>query len=226
MYICYMAISLFVGIYFKSTVFVILNALTCVVATSMCSKGIIFGNIVGIVNMLLYITSCFFNKFYGEILTGFTIAIPAYAFSFYSWMKSRKSGSEILSVNKVLSAMEWVLLLCCSCGVGVGLYYLLDVFGTANLIISTISTVLNFIAAYLQIRRSELNFFMYVISGIICIVLWLSTIKTASFANLPIVIAYFVLVSLNSYGLINWIKLKKLQSEDNFDKIIKICKSK
>ena len=108
----------------------------------------------------------------------------------------------------------------------VGVYFLLKAFNTAYLVVSTIATMCGMLSGYLSIRRCEFNFLMYAVSNMITIVLWCLSIMQNSLVNLPILVAFCVQFLLNCFGLLNWIRIKRLQSkEDNFDVILKICKN-
>lgn len=216
-----------VGIVFKSGFLILCNVVLSVISNFLVAKGLFVGNVFGIINGAVYCTIAYFNHFYGEIVSMLIITIPSYCLSLYTWGKTKKKGSQVLSVNKGIGKLEWILAILFSCALAVGIYFLLQAFGTANLIVSTISTTINMFAGYLIIRRSEINFLVFVFCNIINIVLWLSSVSQNNLSNLPIICVYFLFVFINSFGFYNWIRLKNKQNKENncVEIMISICKN-
>ena len=98
-----------------------------------------------------------------------------------------------------------------------GFYYLLKAFNTTFLIISTISLSLACIKGYLQIRRSELNFIFGLISRIITLILWLHIVLQGSLGYIPTVATYAIYFTLEVFGFIVWIRLKKKQKNEKIE---------
>lgn len=212
MSVSYIAI-LTLGIVFKSSALIILNSITGITATFLIAKGLWIGNVIGIMQVVLYCTMSFFNNLYGEIITCGVFSFSTYCFSLYSWRKNRKEGSGILKISNGLKWQEWVcVILALSC-VSVGMYFVLGVLNTNNLIISTICVGFSTLAYYLRIRRCEKNFIFSCLINVIKFVLWMSVIINGGGLNyIPTIINYVIYFCINAFGLFYWIKLKKLQN--------------
>ena len=98
-----------------------------------------------------------------------------------------------------------------------GSYYLLKAFNTSFLIISTISLSLACIKGYLQVRRSELNFIFGLISRVITFVLWFNIVLQGNLGYIPTATTYAIYFTLEVFGLIVWLKLKKKQKNEKID---------
>ena len=206
-----------VSIVFKTNVVLALYSIIGATGIFLTSKGMVSGQVVGLLSLFLFCTSCFFNRFYGEIICAAVITFPCYVYSIVTWIKTKKKGSDVISINRNIKWFEYVIVVCLVLCLSVGIYFLLKKFDTANLIVSTISTSLGVIAGYFQARRCEYNFALYLVCNVISIVLWFSTINEGNLSNLPMIITYFVYLCLSVYGTINWIRLKRKQKREELN---------
>ncbi len=87
-------------------------------------------------------------------------------------------------------------------------------FNTEFLVVSCISTGAGLFASYMQVRRSEFNFIFYTISNMISLVLW-GCVFSKNAAYLPTIITYCIQILMNIFGYVNWIKLKKVQTDNS-----------
>ena len=90
---------------------------------------------------------------------------------------------------------------------------MLRAFNTANLIISTIALSIDALRGYLRVRRSELNFLLSSVSRIMTFVMWLLIVIQGSLNYIPTVATYLIYLTIDIFGLIVWIKLKKKQNQ-------------
>lgn len=201
------------GVVFKSTALTIFCSLFGVVGVFFIAKGMVVGQFISIVYGALYATMSYFNHLYGEMIVTLAVTVPMYIFTIISWMKNSSKKDKVVKVNKNLSVLEWCLLFVVAAGVGVGIYYMLRAFHTANLLISTFSVVVMAMAGYLSLRRCEYNFVFYILSNIIGICLWMFiVIKENNNSYIPTIILLGVLLFLNVFGMITWIKIKHIQN--------------
>ncbi len=204
------------SIVFKSNWMIILSSLLGITTTFLLAKGMAFGNLVGIVQIVFYCLMCFYNQYYGEIITNICIVFPAYAFSFYTWTK--KNNSHVLQLNKSLKLKEWLFALVGIGGASVGFYFLLQALNTASLILSTFAVFFVSMYCYLSVRRSEFCFVFRLLMDLTTLALWLmvflKTIKNGGGAiYIPTLVNYVVYSILDIFGIVNWIKLKKSQTK-------------
>lgn len=197
---------------FKSNLIVLFNSIFGILTVFFLAKGKVIGNVLGIVQCILYVIVSYFNKFYGEIILCCFITIPLYVVTIITWLKNLSNKDKVVQVNKSLSSTEWVVSLLIVALISFGLYFLLDYFNTAYLIVSTFSVFSCIMAGYLAVRRSEYNFIFYILNNIVCICLWLFVIiQNNDLSYVSIVVQYTMFLILNIVGTCNWLKLKKIQ---------------
>ena len=152
------------------------------------------------------------RNYYGEIIVGACFTIPVYIASIISWARNLNKTDNIVKVNKNLSWQEW---LCASLGdvmFTIGIFFLLDYFNTANLIISTLSVGSCAFARYLAVRRCEYNFLFQLPNNIMRMCLWIFVIiQKGDISYITTIIQYIMYLCLNIFGAFNWIRLKKIQ---------------
>lgn len=202
-------------IIFKSGILDCFTSLFTILWCFLLAKGKVFGHIVGIIATLLYIIVSIQVAYYGEVLLSAAITIPMSIWAFVEWFKNKrmdKSQGEVV-VIKAVRAKELLILLASQIALFPALYFLLKAFGTEFLAVSTLSVSANIIATYLLIRRSDLNWCVWVANSLITLSLWmyLTIVKDISYITLAIM-SLFLFVN-NIYGFINWQRLKKSQGE-------------
>ena len=196
---------LFAGEYDVLTLIASLIGVTALIFTA---KGNVLGPVILIFFSLFYGYISFTQHYYGEILTYVGMSAPVSAVSVITWLKNPYSSSEV-KVSKV-SLKKMVLLLFSTVLVTVLFYFILKVFGTASLIISTISVATSFLASMLTVLRSPLYAAAYALNDIVLIVLWvIASLGDAS--CVPMVVCFIVFLINDLYGLINWLKMQKEQ---------------
>lgn len=201
------------GVVFKSSPLTILCSLFGVVGVFFIAKGMVVGQFISIVYCVLYVIMSYFNKLYGEMLVNLAVTFPMYIITIISWMKNVSKKDKVVKVNKSLSKLEWSLFFVCFACSSVGFYFLLRAFNTANLLISTFSVLAGAMAGYLALRRCEYNFVFYTLSNVVCICLWMFMIvKDKNVSYIPTIILFVVLLFLNVFGMITWIKIKRIQN--------------
>lgn len=209
----FISVIIILGVVFHSSALVVFSSLFGVSAVFFIAKGKLVGNVLGIIQSVLYIVISYFNNFFGEVIICLAITIPIYIITIISWLKNQNKKDNVVKVNKSLSLKEWVVALLILTVLSIGVYFLLDAFNTANLLVSVMSVVSCMMAGYLVVRRSEYNFVFYIINNIVCICLWLTlVIKGAEVGYIATVVQYFIFLTLNVFGVYNWIKIKKIQN--------------
>lgn len=171
------------------------------------------GQALMIVFSLLYGIISFGFSYYGEMITYLGMTMPMSVFSLISWLKNPFNGkrSEV-KVNRI--HRKEVLLMCVlAAAVTVGFYFILKAFGTANLILSTLSVTTSFIAVYLTFRRSPFYAAGYAANDIVLIILWiLAARENSGYVSVAVCFGAFLVNDL--YGLISWRKIEKRQRSE------------
>ena len=178
-----------------------------------CAKGHPLGMALGIVFSIIYSIISYSFAYYGEMITYLGMTMPMSVLSLVSWLRHphKESHAEV-EVGEV-RGREYLLLGVLTVGITVGFYFILRVFGTANLIPSTISVATSFTAVYLGFRRSPYYALCYAANDIVLIVLWvLASVEDLSY--LSVVICFAAFLANDIYAFINWCAMKKRQKEE------------
>ena len=181
-----------------------------VTALIFCAKGNPIGQGLMIIFCLLYAVISYTYSYYGEMMTYLGMSLPMATVSLIAWLRNPfgKSKAQV-KVNKV-GKKEFLILLGITSAVTVASYFILKVFGTANLLTSTFSVTTSFFAAYLTFRRSPYFALAYALNDIVLIVLWiLATIDNISYVSVIICFAVFLVNDI--HGFTKWKMMEKNQ---------------
>jgi nicotinamide riboside transporter PnuC len=108
---------------------------------------------------------------------------------------------------------EFILLIFLTTIVTTVFFFVLKFFGTANLLISTVSISTSFCAVYLTYRRSPFHALAYATNDIVLIVLWI----LASFEDISclcVVFCFTAFLANDVYGFINWNRILRRQNKN------------
>ena len=149
------------------------------IASLLGATSLIFnakGNPTGLVIMIIfssiygYISYTF--AYYGEMFTYVCMTLPMSAFALYSWLKNpyNKNKSEV-KVNRI-TKKDIIFIIPTAIVATFVFYFVLNFFGTANIIPSTFSVTTSFIAVCLTYKRSPYFALAYAANDIVLIFLW------------------------------------------------------
>lgn len=193
----------------KYDVLTLIASLLGVTALVFTAKGNVMGPVILIVFSLIYGVISFSQQYYGEIFTYVGMSAPVSAVSVITWMKNPYSSSEV-KVSKI-TAKTMTVLLIATAAVTAIFYFILKWCGTASLIASTISVTTSFLASMLTVLRSPLYAAAYALNDIVLIVLWvIASLDDGS--CVPMIVCFIVFLINDLYGLKNWHKMQKEQS--------------
>ena len=175
------------------------------------AKGNPVGQILIIIFSVLYGIISYSFAYYGEMITYMGMSAPMALLAFISWIRNPYNGNRSeVKVNRIKRS-EVVFMLLLTVVVTVAFYFILEKFGTANIVPSTISVTTSFIAVYLTFRRSEFYALAYSANDLILIVLWImAAMSDISYLSVIICFAMFLINDL--YGFISWRKMRKRQT--------------
>ena len=176
------------------------------------AKGNPFGQFLMIIFSILYGIISYKFAYFGEMITYLGMTMPMAIFALISWLKNPYNGNRSeVKVNKISKdehALMWILTIV----VTIVFYFILDHFGTENIIPSTISVTTSFIAVYLTFRRSPYFALAYAANDIVLIVLWVLA-SISDIRYISVVVCFVVFLFNDIYGFINWQKMKKRQGK-------------
>jgi len=176
------------------------------------AKGNPFGQFLFIIFGLLYGIISYSYAYYGEMITYMGMTVPMAFVALASWLrnpyKNRRSEVKISQIT----LKECIILIPVTIVVTLLFYYILKVFGTANILPSTISITTSFVAVYLTYRRSPYFAIAYALNDIVLIVLWLlATFNDTSYFS--VIICFIMFLFNDLYTFANWKKMQKRQSK-------------
>ena len=198
------------GFIFQSNLSTTISSIIGIVAALLLAKGKNLGQIFGILLVILYSFVSYVNRFYGEVIIYLCIMLPMYIIGLISWLKHQNSKTNIIYVNKIV-IQEWIIISIVSVISFIGIYFLLKLFNTSELVISSLSVVSSLYAIYLGVRRSKYSFYFYIINDFILIMLWGIPVVSGTLSLIPMVFNPIVNLINDSYGIYNWNKLEQVQ---------------
>ena len=189
----------------------VISSLLGVTALIFCAKGNPFGQVLMIIFCVMYGIISYTCAYYGEVLTYVFMTGPMAVYALISWLRNPYDGNKAeVKVNRI-SRNETLIMIGLSILVTVIFFFVLKVFGTANLLISTLSVTTSFLAVYLTARRSPFYAVAYAANDVVLIVLWL----LASITNpeyISTLACFAVFLANDIYGFISWRRMEKRQN--------------
>lgn len=184
-----------------------------VTALIFVARGDVIGQFLIVVFALLYAVVSWQERYYGEMLTYVCMSAPAAVIAIISWIRHpyKEDHSEV-KVNRIYGK-EWILLCFLTLIVTVIFYFVLGFFGTAQLVVSTLSVATSFFASYLTFRRSPFYALAYTANDIVLIVLWvISSLRDLAYLSMVACFSMFLFNDL--YGFFNWLRMEKRQARE------------
>lgn len=202
---------------FENTQYLYLvGALIGATALIFVSKGNPLGQVLTIIFSVFYgIISYSFN-YYGEMITYLGMTAPIAVWALISWLRNPYKGNKCEVKVNSLSRKERCLFSAAAIAVTVAFFFILQALDTANLIVSTVSVLTSFTAAYLTARRSRFYAIFYGVNDVVLIIMWIMT-SCENITYLPMVICFIAFLVTDIYGFINWSIMNKKQKADEGD---------
>ena len=202
---------------FKNTQYLyLIGSLIGATALIFVSKGNPLGQLLTIVFSVFYGIISYSFKYYGEMITYLGMTAPIAVWALISWLRNPYNGNRSEVKVNTLSCKEWCIFLIVAAVITVSFFFILQALDTANLIISTLSVLTSFIAAYLTARRSRFYAIGYGVNDVVLIIMW-AIASREDITYLPMVICFVAFFVTDAYGFINWSIMNKKQKagEDN-----------
>ena len=177
-----------------------------------CAKGNPFGQLLMVAFSLLYGIISYTFSYYGEMITYLGMTMPMAVFALISWLCHPYQGNRAeVKVNRI-GRGEQVCMWLLTVAVTVIFYFILDYFGTANILPSTLSVTTSFLAVYLTFRRSPYFALAYAANDVILIVLWILA-SVSDIRYISVVVCFAVFLFNDVYGFISWQRMRRRQSQ-------------
>ncbi|MCH5153992.1 MAG: nicotinamide mononucleotide transporter [Clostridiales bacterium] len=159
----------------------------------------------------------FFFGYYGETMIYAFMQMPICIVSIVTWLKNVSGKqSKIVKVG-TLDRKKIIIMAVLAAVVTCAFHFILRYFGTKNLIPSTISVFMSFIALYLMALRIPQYALAFVLNDMVLIVLW-SLACTESITYISLVVCFSIFMINDLYSFYSWRKRKKESQEtDNIE---------
>ena len=212
----YLFVGILVGILtsiiFIGTVIDSLYTITYLTTAILMSKGKVESYFVGFFSVFFYGIVSYNQGYYGELLITIFLTFPIMIIGIISWLRHQDKEDDVVTINTI-SKKEIILVIGSQLFLFWAYYFLLKMFNTDLLIISSCSIVTSVLASYFEARRSELSLFCYIANDLILITLWIIPIINGNTTLISVLVGPILLLINDIYGSYNWKKLKNKQKE-------------
>lgn len=206
-----LVISSFVA-FDRTNYLALIASLIGVTSLIFCAKGNPFGQLLMVAFSLLYGIISYTFSYYGEMITYLGMTMPMAVFALISWLCHPYQGNRAeVKVNRI-GRGEQVCMWLLTVAVTVIFYFILDYFGTANILPSTLSVTTSFLAVYLTFRRSPYFALAYAANDIILIVLWILA-SVSDIRYISVVVCFAVFLFNDVYGFFSWQRMRRRQNQ-------------
>lgn len=188
----------------------VITSLVGATALIFVGKGDPMGQLITIIFGILYAVVSWQLCYYGEMITYLGMTAPTALWALITWLKNPYSKREVRVAD--MTPKRWMLLITATVVATVIMFYVLCYFGTANLVVSTVSITTSFMASMLTVLRSPYYALFYSANDIVLIILWVLALMT-NIGYLPMVLCFVVFLINDIYGFCNWRRIKKHQKE-------------
>lgn len=204
------------SIIFHGTIIDSLYTITYLTTAILMSKGKVESYFIGFFSVIFYGIVSYNQGYYGELLITIFLTFPIMIIGIISWLKHQDKEDDVVIISS-LSKKEIIFAFSSQLILFWGYYFLLKVFNTDLLIISSLSIVTSVLASYFEARRSELSLFCYVANDLILITLWIIPIINRNTSLISVLIGPLLLLVNDIYGSYNWKRLKNIQREKGIE---------
>ena len=210
--VCGLLISIISAIIFNGTIIDTLYTSLYLITALLMSKGKVECYFVGFVSVFFYGIISYNQGYYGELLITALLTFPIMIIGIISWLRHQDKEDDVVIISS-LPKKEVILAFASQLLLFWIYYFILKIFNTELLVISSLSVVTSVLASYFEARRSELSLFCYIANDLVIITLWLIPIINGQTELVSVLVGPILLLINDIYGSYNWRRLKKQQKE-------------
>lgn len=203
-------LNLIFGIYYHNSIVAIISSILGLLYTGFAVFGSPFGYIFNITDCFFYSFTAYKTGLYGEVFVYLLMLLPIRIYGAYSWIKNKNEKTLKVTINR-LEKKESILFSISSILIFFIFYFVLKQLHTRQLVISTLSIIFNLLATYLIARRYLYGFIAYFAVDTVSLILWGIPILNGDFSTICILFSVILWYILDTFGFVNWIKLRKEQ---------------
>ncbi len=205
-----LTISILSSIIFNGNVIDTLYTSSYLITALLMAKGKVECYLVGFVSVFFYGIVSYNQGYYGELLITVLLTFPIMIIGIRDWLKHQDKESDVVIIN-TLSKKEIAISFLSQVPLYWFYYFILKMFNTDLLIISSLSVVTSVLASYFEARRSELSLFCYIANDFVIIILWSIPIFGGDMELIPVLVGPLLLLVNDIYGSFNWRRMKSEQ---------------
>ncbi len=181
------------------------------------AKGAWQGQILMVIFATLYGIVSFEQRYFGEMITYLCMTLPMAVVALVSWFRHPYRETAEVQITSLRPKYLAILVPVCL-AISVGLYFLLDILGTQNLLISTVSVTTSFFAASLTFLRTPYFALAYAGNDVVLITMW-AMVAVREPAYFSVVICFAVFLVNDLYSFCNWMKMRRRQQKERAQKL-------
>lgn len=194
----------------KSNILSILCSTCSIFNAILMAKGSVVAYGFALIETITYTILSFGQHYYSEVIVNLFGLLPLTIFGLVSWLKNQNKKTNSVNI-KTLSKKEIIIVISSQVIMSFGYYQLLKYFNNEMLLVATINLAFTILGVYFASRMSIVTFIIYIVNCVFKSILWLAPIIKGDYSNATVLIATFLYLISDTYGLINWTKLKKAQ---------------
>lgn len=170
-----------------------------------------YNYIFGIIFSITYSIVCFINGLYGFAIFTIILYTPIQITGLVKWFK--KQSNDAVEV-KSLSVKHGLLLTVAVCLFSAVLGFLLNLIPTQQMsYFDSVSQMINLCGIILSTLRYREMWYVWLANNVVDLLIWIKNfIDGSSNSGMMLVVSIMYFLT-NIYGLINWIKLEKIQNK-------------
>ncbi len=159
-------------IIFKGTIIDSLYTSLYFITALLMSKGKVECYFVGFVSVFFYAIISYNQGYYGELLITAFLTFPIMIIGIISWLRHQDKDENVVLIS-TLTKRELAISLLLQIPLFFVYMFILKIFDTSLIVLSTLSVVTSVLASYYEARRSDLSLPCYIANDIVIITLWL-----------------------------------------------------
>ena len=216
--VCYLVVGILtpviLGLFFNVPALEIVAGVTLVIAYLLLAKAKVEGYVLYVGAFVIYTFVAWRFDLFGEVISSVFVSIPLAIYGLVKALtnkrKDRKKG-QVIVISKI-KMPEMIIAFTVMAGIGIGFFFLLGVFDTAFLIVSTISITVTVMGEYFVARRSPIGMWGFFLADALTASLWIMWLVIYGYtAAIPLIVTYSMLLINDVYGVVQWRKMRKMQ---------------
>lgn len=196
------------NLYWKSSLFSIIMAITGITANIFVAKQMISNYPLGIINTLMYAYMAYQSRLYGDFTLNLFYYLPTNIIGWILWAKVSNENEEHEIKSKKLTLKQGVIISTITI-IAIFLYaYILKLMNGNLTLIDSCSTVLSIVAMILMIKQYAEQWWLWILVNVVSIIMWAITLYQGN-GDVATLVMWIIYLLNSIYGLVKWYKANK-----------------